>query len=315
MAALLVVAIATLTLGKLGIPIRELPQALAGGAEGKVAFVLERWRGPRLATAIFAGALLGLSGALFQTVTRNPLGSPDVIGIGAGAGAGAATVSLLFPMVPTAVGAVLGSGIATLVVFVCTGRGFRSPARTIIAGIAVAALAFAITEYVVSAKLRDAASQLAAYLVGTLNSASVEDVLITLVGLMILLPIAVVIGREVSLLEMGDDAAAGVGADPNSTRTIAVVISVLAAGTAVAAVGPVAFVALTAPQITRRLVGTSDVSVGGSALTGALILTTADLAAQQAPIVAGLPVGVLTLGIGGVYLGNLLVREHAKGRL
>lgn len=313
--ALIVVSVATLTLGRLGIPLAEVPAALFGGADGASAFVLERLRGPRLATAILAGALLGISGALFQTVTRNPLGSPDVIGLGAGAGAGVAIVALAVPSVPPTVGAVLGAAIATGLVFVCTGRGFRSPARTVIAGIAVAALAYAITEYVVSMKLRDAASQLAAYIVGSLNAANTQDVAVTGLAVAVIVPAAVAVARDVSLLEMGDEAASGVGVDPHRTRTVAVILSVLAAGAAVAAAGPISFVALTAPQIARRLIGTSDVSVISSALTGALILAVADLAAQQAPVVAGLPVGVLTLGVGGVYLGYLLVHEHSKGRL
>lgn len=314
-AAALVVAVLTLTLGDLGVPLAELPSALLGGADGTAAFVLERLRGPRLATALLAGALLGISGALFQTVTRNPLGSPDVIGLGAGAGAGAAVAALAFPLAPASVGAVAGAGVATLLVFVGTGRGFRSPTRTIIAGIAVAALGYAVTQYVVSTRLRDAASQLAAYLVGSLNAADARDVLVTLGAVVLLVPAAAALSRDVSLLAMGDDTAAGVGVDPDRTRTRAVVVSVLAAGAAVAATGPVAFVALTAPQIARRLIRTSDASVVPAALTGALLLAVADLAAQQAPLVAGLPVGVLTLGVGGLYLGYLLVREHRRGRL
>ena len=313
--AIVAVAIVTLTLGRLGIPLPELPAALLGGAEGKVAFVLERWRGPRLVTAVFAGGLLGMSGALFQAVTRNPLGSPDVIGLGAGAGAGAATASLFLPGFPSAVAAVGGAGIATLAVFGATGRGFASPARTIIAGIAVSALAFSITQYVVSAKLRDAATHLAEYLTGSLNSANDLDIIVSATGAALLIPAGLAIGRAVSLLELGDDAAAGLGVDPQRTRTRAVILSVLASGVAVAATGPVAFVALTAPQITKRLTGPAGVGIVGSALTGAFILSAADLAAQQAPIVSGLPVGVLTMGVGGLYLGYLLVQEHREGQL
>lgn len=315
LAAVLVVGCLTLSLGELGIPLTELPGALLGGADGTTAFVLERLRGPRLVTAVLAGALLGVSGALFQTVTRNPLGSPDVIGLGAGAGAGVAVTALAFPLVPSSVGAVLGAAAATGLVFVSTGRGFRSPTRTIIAGIAVAALGYAVTQYVVSTQLRDAASQLAAYLVGSLNAANAEDVLVAGVAALVLIPVAAMLSRDVSLLEMGDDTASGVGVDPQRTRTLAVLVSVLAAGASVAVTGPVSFVALTAPQIARRVIGTSGTSVLPSACTGALILALADLAAQQAPWVSGLPVGVLTLGVGGLYLGYLLVREHARGRL
>jgi iron complex transport system permease protein len=186
-AVLVVVAVLSLTLGSAGIPLAELPSVLLGRAEGMAEFVFERLRGPRLATAIFAGALLGVSGALFQTVTRNPLGSPDVIGLGAGAGAGVAVTTLVVPVVPPSLGAVLGAAVATGLVFVSTGRGFRSPARTIIAGIAVAALAYAVTQYIVSTQLRDAASQLAEYLVGSLNVRNAQHVLVTGVGAAVLL--------------------------------------------------------------------------------------------------------------------------------
>ncbi|GAA3610564.1 iron-enterobactin ABC transporter permease [Kineosporia mesophila] len=313
--AVLLASTATLSLGRLGIPLTELPSALFGGAGGKSAFVLERLRGPRLATAVLVGALLGLSGTLFQSVTRNPLGSPDVIGLGAGAGAGVAVTSLMFPGIPAPVGAGTGAGAATLIVFFCTGKGFRSPTRTIIAGIGVAAMAYAVTQYVVSVKLRDAAAQLAAYLVGSLNAANRDDVLITGIVLLVVLPCAMTLPVSMRLLEMGDDTAAGLGVDPDRTRTAAIVLSVIAAGAAVAAAGPVSFVALTAPQIARRVIRSSEIGVIPAALTGALIMVVADLAAQQMPLVRGLPVGVLTLGVGGLYLGHLLLSEHRKGRL
>ncbi|WOF22457.1 iron chelate uptake ABC transporter family permease subunit [Microbacterium betulae] len=312
---LAVIAVATLTLGRLGIPLAELPSALLGGAEGSSAFVLERLRGPRLVTAVLVGALLGISGTLFQTVTRNPLGSPDVIGLGAGAGAGAALASLVFAGMPAAVGAVLGAGIATALVFVCTGRGFRSPTRTIIAGIAVAAIAYAVTQYVVSVKLRDAASQLAAYLVGSLNAASMQDVVVTGGALAVLLPAATALAPKTALLELGDDVAAGLGVATDRTRSTAVLLSVAAAGAAVAAAGPVSFIALTAPHITRRLTRAAHAGILPTALTGAVLMGAADLAAQQIPLFDGLPVGVLTLGVGGVYLGWLLVQERSRGRL
>ncbi|QSB06317.1 FecCD family ABC transporter permease [Natronoglycomyces albus] len=313
--AILAASYATLTMGTLGIPPSELPAALTGAAEGKSAFVFERLRGPRLATAIGVGALLGISGALFQTVTRNPLGSPDVIGLGPGAGAGVAVASLLYPAVPAPLGAVTGAAVATTTVFLCTGKGFRSPARTIIAGVAVAAMSFAITQYVVSAQLRDAAIQLAAYLTGSLNAANLGDVLLTGAALALVLPLAMGLNRHTRMLVMGDQMAAALGTDPGRTRTLAVILSVVAAGAAVAAAGPIAFVALTAPHIAQQLIRSADIGVLPAAVTGALLLVVADLVAQQVSLFAGLPVGVLTLGVGGVHLGYLLVNQHRKGRL
>ncbi|MEB4614978.1 iron chelate uptake ABC transporter family permease subunit, partial [Leucobacter sp. M11] len=182
---------ATLTLGRLGVAPAELLAALSGDATGKTGFVLERLRGPRLVTAIGVGAALGLAGTLFQTVTRNPLGSPDVIGLGAGAGAGVAVCALLWPgVVPTPIGALLGAALAIGLVVLATGRGFTSPARIIIAGIGVAAMAAAVTQYVVSVGLRDHASQLAGYLAGSLNAVDWADAALLGVTVAVVLPAA-----------------------------------------------------------------------------------------------------------------------------
>lgn len=305
----------TLSLGELGVGPGDLLAALGGEMEGKTAFVLERLRGPRLATALLVGALLGISGALFQGATRNPLGSPDVIGIAAGAKAGIAVMTVSPLWVPTPVGSALGAGFAALTVYVSTGRGFRSPTRTIIAGIGVGALAHAITHYIVTAKLRESAHHLTASLTGSLNAANVRDIAVAGLALLVVLPLALAVSGDVSLLAMGDEVAGGLGAPPARTRTLAIIVSVIAAAAAVAAAGPIAFIALTAPQIAQRIVVSPDVLIVSSALSGSLILTLADLAAQQFPLSKGLPVGIITLGVGGIYLGYLLLLQHRKGAL
>lgn len=314
--ALALGCVATLTLGRLGIALPELFSALIHTPAGKTGFVLERLRGPRLVTAIGVGALLGLAGTLFQTVTRNPLGSPDIIGLGAGAGAGVALSTLLWDgLVPAPVGALAGAVLAVALVHLSTGRGFASPARVIIAGIGVSAIAFAITQYVVSIGLREQASQLAAYLAGSLNATNWNDVRVLGITLLIVLPAAAALSGNLRLLEMGDALADSLGAQTNRTRTAAILLSVVAAAAAVTAAGPIAFVALTAPQIARRATRSPGANLIASALTGALILVLADLAVQQLEWADGLPVGVLTAGIGGIYLGYLLIREWKKGRV
>ena len=311
-----VTSLATLTLGSLGIALPDLVMALFVTPTGKTGFVLERLRGPRLVTALGVGAALGLAGTLFQTVTRNPLGSPDVIGLGAGAGAGVALTTLFWNgLVPTPIGALAGAALAIVVVHLSTGRGFASPARVIIAGIGVSAIAFAITQYVVSIGLRDAASQLAAYLAGSLNAANWNDVLVLGVTLAIVFPASAALSGDLRLMEMGDSLADSLGASTARTRALAIVLSVVAAAGAVTAAGPIAFVALTAPQIARRATRTPGPNLIASALTGALIMVVADLAVQQLAWADGLPVGVLTSGVGGVYLGYLLIREWKKGRV
>ncbi|MFJ8233227.1 FecCD family ABC transporter permease [Streptomyces sp. NPDC094448] len=309
-------AVATLSMGRLGIPLAELGTALGGGAEGRDAFVLERLRGPRLVVAVGTGVALGLSGALFQSATRNPLGSPDVIGVAAGAGAGAAMAALFLPgTLPVPAGALLGAVLAMVLVYVSTGTGFRNPARLVVAGIGVAAICQAMTQYVVYAMERDNASALTAYINGSLSSRSWEDA--TTIGLVLLaavVPLAL-LARPLGAAEMGDDIAQGLGAEPRRTKSLAVVVAIVLAAGAVAVAGPIAFIALTAPQVAKRLTRLPGPHLVLSGLTGALLLVLADLCAQQLPLFDNLPVGIYTMAIGGAYLGLLLVQERRRGRL
>lgn len=316
LAAVAGAAVATLALGDLGISPARIPAVVAGAGEGTEAFVFDRLRGPRLAVALGAGAALGLSGALFQSVTRNPLGSPDVIGLGAGAGAGAAFVALVLPgTVPVPLGALAGAFLAMLVVYTATGTGLRHPGRLIVAGIGVAAMAQAFTHFVVSVMARDQAGVLSAYINGSLNARSWEHAAIVWAAVSAAVPLLLYLSGPVAVNEMGDELADALGAAAGRTRTLAVVLSVLLSAAAVAVAGPIAFVALTAPQIARRLSGAPGPNLALSALVGALLLVAADLAVQRLPIGEGLPVGIFTLAFGGVYLGYLLVREWRKGVL
>ncbi|MFJ2439967.1 MULTISPECIES: FecCD family ABC transporter permease [unclassified Streptomyces] len=315
-ALILPAAVATLTLGRLGIPLADLPDALTGGARGTNAFVLERLRGPRLAVGIGTGAALGLSGALFQSVTRNPLGSPDVIGLGAGAGAGAAIVALLLPgTVPVPVGALAGALLAMALVYVSTGSGFRDPGRLVVAGIGVAAIATAVIQYVVYAVERDRAAVLTAYVNGSLAARDWDHAATIWLILLVVAPLTVLIARRLDIGEMGDEIAAGLGAEPRTTKTLAVLLSIVLSAGAVGVAGPIAFIALTAPQTAKRLTRGSGPHLTLSALVGAVSLVLADLCAQQLPLFEGLPVGIYTMAIGGVYLGYLLIREWRKGVL
>ncbi|OKJ44888.1 FecCD family ABC transporter permease [Streptomyces sp. CB01580] len=313
---LVVAAVATLSLGRLGIPLADLAGAVTGGAEGKNAFVLERLRGPRLTVAVGTGAALGLSGALFQSVTRNPLGSPDVIGLASGAGAGAAIAALLFPgSVPAGLGALLGAVLAMALVHVSTGTGFRNPARLVIAGIGVAAIGTAITQYVVHAMERDRAAVLAAYVNGSLSARSWDDATTIWLVLLVVAPFTALVSRRLDIGEMGDDIAGALGSEPRGTKTAGVVLAIVLSAGAVVVAGPIAFISLTAPQIAKRLTRVSGPHLMLSALTGALLLVLADLCAQQLPLFDSLPVGIYTMAIGGLYLGRLLVREWRRGVL
>ncbi|MEK4241428.1 iron chelate uptake ABC transporter family permease subunit [Janibacter sp. FSL W8-0316] len=317
LALVVATALATLTMGGLGVALPDLPAGMVdvarGEATGKANFVLGHLRGPRLLVALGAGAALGASGALFQSVTRNPLGSPDVIGVSAGAGAGAAFVGLLMPSATSIVlGSVLGAALAVGLVAVSTGTGLSNPMRMVLAGIGVSAMAYAFTQYVVYVVARDKATVLSAYLNGSLNARGWDHVATIWVVLALAVVPLALLSIPLGLSEMGDEVAASLGVHSGAVRRRAVLLSVLLAGGAVAVAGPIAFVALTAPHITRRLARSARPLLGLSAVTGALLLSAADLATQQVPVFDGLPVGILTLAIGGVYLGALLVSEWKK---
>ncbi|WP_116247190.1 iron chelate uptake ABC transporter family permease subunit [Nocardiopsis sp. FIRDI 009] len=316
--ALLLVAVAalTLTLGRLGVPLTRLPAVVTGAGEATETFVLDRLRGPRLTVALGTGAALGMAGALFQSVTRNPLGSPDVIGLGAGAGAGAAAAALLLPgTVSVPLGALAGSALAMMAVAVTTGTGLRHPGRLIVAGIGVAAMAHAFTQYTVAVLARNEATVLSAYLYGNLGARSWDHAATIWLVVALAVPFVAALAGPVTVNEMGDELAESLGARAGRTRTVAVVLSVVLSAVAVSVAGPIAFVSLTAPQIARRTTGVPGPNLAVSALVGALLLAAADLVVQQAPAAEGLPVGVLTMALGGVYLGCLLVREWRKGVL
>lgn len=316
LALLLVAAAATLSMGRLGVPLTQLPVVLSGQGEATHLFALERLRGPRLTVAVGTGIALGLAGALFQSVTRNPLGSPDVIGLNAGAGAGAALAALMLPgIVPVPLGALAGAVLAITVVAVATGTGLRNPGRLIVAGIGVAAMAQALTEFVVSVMARDQAGILSSYLNGSLGARSWDHAATIWLTLLLAVPFILALAGPITVNEMGDELADSLGARASASRTAAVALSVVLSAAAVSVAGPIAFVSLTAPQIARRMSGATGPNLVLSGLMGALLLVVADLAVQHSPIGEGLPVGVFTLAIGGVYLGYLLIREWRKGKL
>ena len=315
LALLVAVSVVTLSAGDLGIALLDLPGVVTGAGQGTDAFVWDRLRGPRLVVGLGAGAAFGLSGALFQSVTRNPLGSPDVIGLGAGAGAGAAIVAMLLPdVVPASVGALLGAVVAMAVVYVSTGSGFRNPVRLIVAGIGVSAMAVAVIQFVVYTVERDKALVLSAYVNGSLTARSWDEAVTIWLVALVVIPASVLVARDLRIGEMGDDLATSLGGRPERTKTAAVVLAIVLSAGAVSVAGPIAFISLTAPQIVRRICRGPGPRVLLSTLMGALLLACADLAAQQMPG-DDLPVGVYTMALGGAYLGYLLIREWRKGNL
>jgi iron complex transport system permease protein len=308
------VALVTMASGEFQIPLVEVVGALFGQASAKVHMVVVEWRLPRTLLALVMGAALGTSGAIFQSLTRNPLGSPDVIGFDSGAYTGALIVIIAlkgsFYMV--AGGALLGGILTALVVYVLAWRGGVQGFRLIIVGIGVSAMLTSLNTYMLIRADLQVAMMAAIWGVGSLNGMSLERLVQVGAILAVLFVLALGVARPMRQLEMGDDAARSLGVNAERTRLAMTVIGVALTATVTAAAGPIAFVALSAPQIARRLTGAAGVAPLPAAAMGALLLAGADYVAQRAFAPTQLPVGVVTICIGGLYFAWLLMREAKR---
>lgn len=306
---ILVIGAYTLTAGASRTPLADVVQALLGNGDRRTEMLVVEWRLPRLLFAIFSGVALGMSGALFQSLTRNPLGSPDVIGFAAGSYTGALLVMLVagstgYYMV--AAGSLIGGILTAALVYLLAYRRGVEGFRLIIMGIGVSAVLGSINSYLMlQAKLEDAMSA-AAWGSGSLNGLGFDQFWPMLTVLVLLVPMALALGPGMRQLEMGDDAAKALGLRTERLRLGVVVVGVALTALVTAAAGPISFIALAAPQIARRLTGAAGIGMIPAALVGALLLTAADVVANSIQ----LPVGIITVSIGGTYLIWLLVREY-----
>lgn len=312
-AALAVAAVGT---GEIPLSPGEVVRGLVGAGDPGTTFVVRDLRLPRVVCAVLAGVALGVSGAVFQALTRNPLGSPDIVGFQQGAAVGALVVITVLEGTGRAVsaGALAGGGLVAAAVYLLAREGGRTSGyRLILIGIAFAFLMTALTEYLLArARVEDAQEGLR-WLFGSLNGRTWEDVAPLALGLAVLLPCAVPAGRALRALELGDDAAHGLGVRVERTRVGLVALAVALVSVSTVAVGPVAFVALTAPQIARRLARAPAPPLVCSALTGAVLVLAADVAAQRLVPETSVPVGVMTGALGGLYLAWLLTISWRSG--
>lgn len=312
-AALLVVAVGT---GNYPIAPGEVVQALVGQGDGATSFVVETLRLPRALTALLAGAALGAAGAIFQSVSRNPLGSPDIIGFTAGSSAAAVfEITVIGGGTLAVAGGAMAGGLLTA--FLVYGLAFRDGVqgyRLVLIGIGISAMLEALVNFLLTrAKIEDVQAA-SVWLTGSLNGRGWEHVWPTLAALAVLLPACALLQRDLRMTEMGDDTAQALGVSVERSRLSNILVGVLLTAVATAACGPVSFVALTAPQIARRLTAATGPGVMTAALTGAALMLASDVVAQRLFPSTPLPVGVLTGALGGLYLIWLLAQEARRGR-
>ncbi|GAT66617.1 iron chelate uptake ABC transporter family permease subunit [Planomonospora sp. ID91781] len=310
-AAGVAVSLVALSTGEFTVPIPDIVGSLFGRGTPAAELIVWKLRAPRVVTGLLVGAAFGLSGAIFQSITRNPLGSPDFIGFTAGAATGGIVAVVLGGSAwQIAGGSLLGCVACALLVYALSFRNGVQAHRLILVGIGVSALLTSADWYLLTrANINDAATA-GAWLTGSLGGRGWEHALPVACALALLLPVCALVSRPLRMMEMGDDSAKAVGIRVEPVRAAAVTVGVLLCGVATAATGPVVFVAMAAPQLARRLTRSPGVTMLASALMGAVLLVTADLAAQRLLAPVQLPVGIMTAAIGGTYLVYMLRKER-----
>ncbi|WP_394180002.1 FecCD family ABC transporter permease [Marinomonas posidonica] len=311
----LVVLVATLFAGQqVAQGMTGIWQLLTGEASPYQSIVVWQWRASRALGALIIGAGLGVSGAVFQSLVRNPLGSPDITGFNVGAFTGVLLSIAWFGNVywMSVLGAILGGLCAALLVYLFAYRDGHSGFRLIIVGIAISATLTAFNQWLSLSVSLETAMTAALWSAGSLNGMTWSRILPAAILLILLMSVALAMNSRMKLLEMGDDTAAALGVSVNKSRLALMFVGVSLTAVATAITGPIAFISLAAPQIARRLENNASISLTASALVGAMLLLAADFLAQHAWQGITLPVGLVTISLGGLYLVYLIVRE---GRL
>ena len=324
-AAVAVVLLGAVSLGRGDFPIglTDVLRTLVGLGEDTQEFIVLELRAPRIVVGALVGLALGVAGALFQTFARNPLASPDVLGITQGASVGAVAAIVLSGTaggsgvlgglgVPLA--ALLGALVTGVLLLVLAWRSGIDGYRLVLVGIALWAVAAALTDWLLTrAEIYDAASAYV-WITGSLNARSWGEAVPLLVSLAVLVPAALATGRALGVVQFGDDTARGLGVRLVPTQAFVVLVAVGLTAAAVAAAGPISYVALVVPQVAIRLTGGPRPPLLASGLLGAALVVGADLLTRTV-LPQALPVGVLTAAVGAPYLLWLLVRGRRRSTL
>jgi iron complex transport system permease protein len=312
----------TVSVGDFPIPIADVIRTLFGGGTKDSRFIVHDLRLPRALVGLMVGAAFGLSGAIFQSLARNPLASPDIIGVTQGASLAAVAVIVLGGSgdllagvagfgVPLA--SLAGGLISAALVYVLSYRRGIVGYRLVLIGIGIGATMSGGLQYLLTRATIYEAARATVWLTGSLNGRGWEHVKPVSAGLIVLVPFALTLGRQLRLLEMGDDAAKGLGARVERSRIALIVCAVGLAALGTASAGPIAFVAFIAPVLARRVVGHGHVALVPSMLMGSVITLASDLIARRMLAPTELPVGIVTSIIGAPYLLWLLWRANSIG--
>ena len=309
LAALAVMVVTVLT-GTYEISVAGALRVLGGQGGPTDRFIVLGQRLPRATATVLVGAMLALSGAVFQSLSRNPLGSPDIVGFTTGASTGGLVVILLSAASSTlqiATGTILGGfATAAVVVLAALRRGVGGESL-VLAGIALSEMLSAANAYLLSRATIQDAEVAKTWQYGSFNAITWDQVRPLALAAAVLLPLVVWLTRPAGILEMGDDVATGLGLGTARVRGAMLGYGVVLAAVCVAVSGPIGFLALAAPQLARRVSRSAGIAVMASAAMGAFVLAGADLLAQRLLAPFQIPVGLLSAALGGLYLIWLLM--------
>ena len=307
---------AMLLLGKTIYPVKEVIRALLGEQLKGVSFAVNTIRLPRMLAGLFAGFAFGIAGYTFQTMLRNPLANPNVIGITSGSSAAAVFCIVVLHASETlvSVASVLaGLATVTIIYLLSKGKSF-SIGRLILIGIGLQAMLDAVISYLLLVGAQQDIPAALRWLTGSLNGSQLQELPPLVAAVLIFAPVLILLGKPLDLLELGEQSATSLGVATDKTRILLILSSVFMLAIATATTGPIAFVSFLAGPIARRLTGAGFSNVLPAGFVGVNLVLAADLVGQFA-FTYRFPVGIITGLLGAPYLIYLLIRMNRKGEL
>ncbi|WHX49028.1 iron ABC transporter permease [Paenibacillus woosongensis] len=307
---------AMLLLGSTIYPVQDVLRALSGEHLKGVSFAVNTIRLPRMLAGLFAGFAFGIAGYTFQTMLRNPLANPNVIGITSGSSAAAVFCIIVLHSsraVVSAASVIAGLATVLFIYMLSRGRSF-SVGRLILVGIGIQAMLDAVISYLLLVSAQQDIPAALRWLTGSLNGSQMHELPPLVITVIIAAPIITVLGKHLDILELGEQSASSLGVDTDKTRIALIVSSVCMIAMATATTGPIAFVSFLSGPIAKRLVGVGFSNVIPAGLVGVNLVLAADLIGQFA-FEYRFPVGIITGLLGAPYLIFLLIRMNRKGEL
>ncbi|EGE36937.1 hypothetical protein HMPREF0059_02300 [Actinomyces viscosus C505] len=298
----LAVAVVSLRLGKFPVTTQEVIDALQGQGRKIVQVVVVKWKLPRIVLGLVAGLALGVAGALFQTITRNPLGSPDLIGFSTGAQTGILVSILLLPgsMLSASLASFIGGAAVGTVTYLVSLRGGFTGLRFILVGIAISSMLVSVNRWLLVRVDDDEGLGALKAITGTLGAARWPVVAPTCLAIGVTVALILLFSRHLQVLALGEQVATILGSPTRRASAVLILLGTVLVAVVTMAAGPIGFVALVAPHLARLLTGSPQSPLLVSGLTGSLLMVGADLLSQL--VLESMPVSVVTNAVGGLYL-------------